>query len=273
MVERVIPRTGERLPVVGLGTWQTFDVGPADYQSRALVLQRFLELGGRLVDSSPMYGRSESAVGAISTQLQARDALFLATKVWLEGRAEGRMQMQASLDKLQTQRVDLMQVHNLLDVEAHLETLAGWKAAGTVRYVGVTHYTVASHRLLEPFLRRGDVDFVQFNYSLGVRAAEERLLPLAAEYGVATLINRPFESGGAFRRVARRPLPAVARDLGCTTWAGLFLKYVISHPAVTCAIPATADVRHLEENMAAGHEPLPDAAQRVEIARAWDQQV
>jgi len=270
MIQRAVPRTGELLPVIGLGTWQTFDVGPAEYDSRARVLARFVELGGRLVDSSPMYGQAETVVGAISTRLPSPGSLFLATKVWIRGRDEGRAQMQASRDKLRRPRIDLMQVHNLLDVETHLETLAEYKALGMVRYIGVTHYTVDAQRQLEPFLARGDIDFVQFNYSLAVRAAEARLLPLAAEHGVATLINRPFDSGDSFRRIARAPLPSIARDLGFQTWAQLLLKYVISHAAVSCAIPATSDINHLEQNMLAGHDPLPDAAERAAIVRAWD---
>jgi diketogulonate reductase-like aldo/keto reductase len=269
VIERAIPATGELLPVIGLGTWQTFDVGPADHEARGQVLQRFVELGGRVVDTSPMYRQAEAAIGAVVVERGLRDSLFLATKVWTRA-AEGAAQMEESLGKLQVPAVDLLQVHNLLDVEAHLETLAEWKAGGRTRYVGVTHYTVESHRELERFLERDIVDFVQFNYSLAVRDAEARLLPAAAERGVATLINRPFESGQSFRDAARAPLPAVARDLGCETWAQVFLKYVISHPAVTCVIPATADLDHLEQNMAAGIGPLPSAQERRALVEAWE---
>jgi diketogulonate reductase-like aldo/keto reductase len=270
VIQRVIPRTGELLPVVGLGTWQTFDVTRAEYPGRARLLRRFVELGGKVIDSSPMYGKSEAVVGDLASQLQIQDKLFVATKVWTPGRGAGVAQMNASLRKLRVARVDLMQVHNLIDVEAHLETLLEWKATGKVRYIGVTHYTVESHAKLEPFLRRGDIDFVQFNYSLAVRAAEERLLPLAASHGVATLINRPFENGSMFGNAARRPLPAFAADLQCQSWAQLFVKYVVSHPAVTCVIPATSNVQHLEENMSAAHEPLPTDALRAAIVRAWE---
>ena len=269
MLERAIPRTGEQLPVIGLGTWQTFDVGPGPYESHAQLLRRFVELGGRVVDSSPMYGRAEAVVGKLASELRLHDQLFLATKVWTTGRAAGLAQMQASLGKLQRAGIELLQVHNLVDVETHLDTLSDWKATGLVRYVGVTHYTLEAHELLEPFVRRGEIDFIQFNYSLAVRHAEERLLPLAAEHGVATLINRPFENGELFRSTARKQLPDVARELGCTTWAQPLLKYVVSHPAVTCVIPATANLRHLEENMAAGDEPLPDSREREAIVRAW----
>jgi diketogulonate reductase-like aldo/keto reductase len=270
VIHRIIPRSGESIPVIGLGTWQTFDVGREDYASRTRVLERFVSLGGRVVDSSPMYRRSEQVVGDLATSLQLHPQLFIATKVWTTGRQEGLAQMQASLDKLQVRRIDLMQVHNLLDVETHLATLKDWKAQGKVRYVGVTHYTVESHAQLEPFLRRGDIDFVQLNYSLAVRDAEQRLLPLAAEHGVATLINRPFENGDVFRTASHTRLPGVAAALNCTSWAQLFVKYVISHPAVTCVIPATSSVEHLEENMTAASGPLPTADMRREIAAAWE---
>jgi diketogulonate reductase-like aldo/keto reductase len=253
-----------------MGTWQTFDVGPTDYATRAQVLQRFVDLGGRLVDTSPMYGRAETAIGAVADADGLHDRLFFATKVWTRGAEAGVAQMHESLAKLGVQAIDLMQVHNLVDVEAHLETLAEWKAAGRVRYVGVTHYTVESHRQLEPFLGRGIIDFVQCNYSLAVRDAELRLLPLAAEHGVATLINRPFESGAAFKASSERTLPQIARELGCETWSQAFLKYVIAHSAVTCVIPATASLEHLEQNMAAGTGRLPDESERRAFVKAWE---
>jgi diketogulonate reductase-like aldo/keto reductase len=270
MIQRAIPRTGEPLPVVGLGTWQTFDVSRSDYDSRALVLRRFVELGGRVVDSSPMYGNAETVVGDLSAELALGGQLFVATKVWTTGRGQGIAQMEDSMRKLRVQRVDLMQVHNLVDVETHLRVLTDWKAAGRVRYVGVTHYTVESHAQLERFLDRREIDFVQCNYSLAVRAAETRLLPMAEAHGVATIINRPFENGDIFRSAARKRLPDCASALGCTNWAQLFLKYIVSHPAVTCVIPATSRVNHLEENIAAVSEPLPDAAMRRAIVSAWE---
>ena len=269
MIQRAIPRTGEALPVLGLGTWQTFDVSRSDYDARALVMRRFVELGGRVVDSSPMYGKAETVVGDLSAELGAQ--LFVATKVWTTGRAQGIAQMEDSMRKLRVQRVDLMQVHNLVDVETHLRVLANWKAEGRVRYVGVTHYTVESHTQLEKFLDRGEIDFVQFNYSLAVRAAETRLLPMAEAHGVATIINRPFENGDIFRSAARKRLPDCASALGCTNWAQLFLKYIASHPAVTCVIPATSRVNHLEENIAAVSGPLPDSEMRRAIVTAWEQ--
>ena len=270
MLQRTIPRTGETIPVIGLGTWKTFDVDRAKYPSRADVLRRFAGLSGRVIDSSPRYGRSEAVIGDLSDALALRDQLFVATKVWTDGEREGIHQMEESFAKLRVARIDLMQVHNLVDVETHLHTLREWKAAGRVRYIGVTHWTVEAHRQLEAFLGRVEIDFVQFNYSLAVRDAEKRLLPLAADRGVATLINRPFENGRIFSRTERIPLPAVAIELGCETWAQVFLKFVISHPAVTCVIPATSDVDHLEQNIAAADEPLPDAEMRVALAQAWD---
>ena len=269
VIERVIPRTGEALPVVGLGTWQTFDVPATEYAARGRVLQRFVELGGRLVDSSPMYGRSEQVIGQLASELNLPH-IFMATKVWTTGKREGIAQMEESFRKLRVARLDLMQVHNLVDVETHLETLSRWKSEGRVRYVGVTHYTVDSHASLEPFLRRGAIDFVQFNYSLAVPDAERRVLPMAAEHGVATLINRPFENGGVFRDADRKPLPPIAADLQCRSWAQLFVKYAIAHPAVTCILPATRRIEHLEENMEAANEPLPTEQMRRAIAQAWN---
>jgi diketogulonate reductase-like aldo/keto reductase len=233
------------------------------------VLRRFVELGGGLVDSSPMYGRAEDVVGRLTHDLQVLGRLFVATKVWTRGERAGIAQMEQSFAKLRVPRIDLLQVHNLVDVETHLTTLRRWKDEGKIRYIGITHYTVEAHDDLERMLRRPEIDFVQFNYSLAVRDAERRLLPAAAEHGVATLINRPFESGTIFQHAAQKPLPKIAESLGCKNWAQLFLKYVISHPAVTCVIPATADVRHLEQNMTAGHDPLPDDGMRAEIVRAW----
>jgi diketogulonate reductase-like aldo/keto reductase len=269
LIRRTIPRTGETVAVVGLGTWQTFDVGPVEYASRSQVLRRFVELGGELVDSSPMYGQAEAVVGRLAHDLHVQDRLFVATKVWTRGERAGMAQMEDSLAKLRVPQIDLMQVHNLVDVDTHLTTLRRWKEEGRIRYIGITHYTVDAHRDLEQLLRRSEIDFVQFNYSLAVRDAERRLLPMAAEHGVATLINRPFESGAVFQRAAQKPLPDIAKSLGCESWAQLFLKYVISHPAVTCVIPATANVQHVEQNMAAGSDPLPDGSIRAELARAW----
>lgn len=227
----------------------------------------FVQLGGTVVDSSPMYGRAESVLGDVAVRTGVRDKLFVATKVWTSGKAAGIAQMEESERRLRG-RIDLMQVHNLLDADTHLETLRRWKAEGRVRFVGVTHYTSSAYLDVAEYIRRGGIDFVQINYSLAEREAERRLLPLAQERGVKVLINRPFGAGSLFRNTRNKPLPAFAKDLGCTSWAELFLKFVISHPAVTCAIPATSNPAHLRQNMNAGRGPMPDEAMRKRIADA-----
>jgi diketogulonate reductase-like aldo/keto reductase len=268
MHTRPIPKSGEALPVIGLGTYRAFDVGPtaAERAPLAEVLAAFARGGGRLIDSSPMYGRSESVVGDLTEKLGLRRALFLATKVWTEGREEGIRQMEASFKKMCAGTMDLMQIHNLVDWRTHLATLRGWKAAGRIRYLGITHYRVDAFDSLESILKDEDVDFVQLNYSIGTRDAEKRLLPLAAGRGVAVIVNRPFEDGGLFRAVRGKALPGWAAEIGCASWAQVFLKFIVSHPAVTCAIPATDKLAHLEDNFGAGFGPLPDAALRVRMA-------
>ena len=263
-LERLIPSSGEKIPAVGLGTWRTFDVGASATERAPLtdVLRRFAELGGRVVDSSPMYGAAESVVGDLATDLAITDKLFLATKVWTSGRDAGVTQMEQSLRRLRTQRLDLMQIHNLLDWRTHLATLRAWKEAGRIRYLGVTHYTSSAYDELERVLRSEPLDFVQVNYSLGEREAERRILPVARERGVAVLVNRPFSEGGLFQRVRGRALPDWAAELDCASWAQFFLKWILAHPAVTCAIPGTSRPEHLVDNMAAGRGRLPDAATR-----------
>ncbi|HEX8255002.1 MAG TPA: aldo/keto reductase [Thermoanaerobaculia bacterium] len=269
MLTKAIPSSNEQLPVIGLGTWQSFDVGASESARKPVadVLALFAQLGGRVVDSSPMYGRSESVAGELAVKLGLRDDLFIATKVWTSGRKAGLSQMEDSERKLRG-RIDLMQVHNLVDADTHLATLREWKAAGRIRYIGITHYTAGAYDELATYLRRPGIDFVQLNYSLAEREAEQRLLPLAAEKGVAVLVNRPFGAGSLFRETRNKPVPLFAKDLGATSWAELFLKFVISHPAVTCAIPATSKTEHLRQNMNAGRGPLPDAAMRKKIAAA-----
>jgi len=267
-LERPIPSSGEKIPAVGLGTWRTFDVGASATERAPLkdVLQRFAELGGRVVDSSPMYGAAESVVGDLATDLAITDTLFLATKVWTSGRDTGVAQMEQSLRRLRRQRLDLMQIHNLLDWRTHLRTLREWKAAGRVRYVGVTHYTSSAYDELERVLRGEPLDFIQVNYSLGEREAERRILPLARDRGVAVLANRPFSEGGLFQRVRGRALPEWAAALDCESWAQFFLKWILAHSAVTCVIPATSRPQHLVDNMKAGTGSLPDAATRERMA-------
>lgn len=264
LITRPIPRSGERLPAVGLGTYQAFDV-PRDQLAQTElqnVLKRFIELGGRVIDSSPMYGHAEAAVGTLGTALNARQSLFLATKVWTSGRGAGIRQMEESMRLLQTRTIDLMQVHNLLDLKTHLPVLREWKKSGRIRYLGITHYTAGAHAELEKLVKTGDFDFVQFNYSLDEPEAEARLLPACADSGTATLINRPFSQAGLFGKVRGKPLPAWCADIDCVSWGQFFLKWIISHPAVTCAIPGTRHVRHIEDNMAACTGRLPDAALR-----------
>ncbi len=270
LLARPIPASGETIPVIGLGTWRTFDVGnagdvgnaAADRAPLADVLKSFVALGGRVVDSSPMYGAAESVVGDLAASLGIAGTLFLATKVWTSGRDAGVKQMEQSLRRLRTKRLDLMQIHNLLDWRIHLATLREWKQAGRVRYIGVTHYTASAYDELERVLRAEPLDFVQVNYSLGERDAERRILPLASDRGVAVLVNRPFAEGGMFQRIRGRALPPWAAELGCESWAQLFLKWILAHPAVTCVIPATSRSEHLADNMRAGAGPLPDAAAR-----------
>jgi len=267
LLARRIPSSGEMLPAVGLGTWRTFDVGAGAAERAPLkeVLGAFVALGGRVVDSSPMYGFAESVVGDLASELGVAEKLFLATKVWTSGREPGVTQMEQSFRRLRARRLDLMQIHNLLDWRTQLRTLRDWKAAGRLRYIGVTHYTAGAYDELERVLRAEPLDFVQVNYSIGEREAERRILPLARDRGVAVLVNRPFAEGGLFQRVRGQPLPPWAADLGAESWAQLFLKWILAHPAVTCAIPATSRREHLQDNMKAGTGALPDAATRERL--------
>ena len=269
IVRKPVPKTGETLPAIGLGTWQTFDVGASRSAREPLknVLREFVRLGGSVIDSSPMYGKSESVTGDLAAELGVQKQIFLATKVWISGREAGIRQMEESFTRLRTQRMDLMQVHNLVDYRTHLATLRAWRELGKVRYIGVTHYTESAYDDLARVLATEDLDFVQLNYSVAERAAERRLLPLAAEKRLAVLVNRPLAAGGLFTKVRGKPLPAWAKESGCASWAQFFLKFVVSHPTVTCAIPATGKAEHLLDNMQAMREPLPDAAGRDRIAR------
>jgi len=270
LLTRRIPSSGEELPIIGLGTSQTFEVGAgaAGREPLRRVLEAFFAAGNRLIDTSPMYGTAELVLGELMTpEMHAR--AFLATKVWTRGERAGIEQMSRSEELLRARRLDLIQVHNLLDLDTQLRTLRAWAAAGRVRYVGVTHYTVSAQADLERVLRREKLDFVQLNYSPLTRAAERSLLPLAADRGVAVLVNRPFEDGALFARTHGRPLPPWAAEIDATSWGQLALKFIASHPAVTCIIPATARVEHLEDNLAGGRGRLPDARLREEIAAAF----
>jgi diketogulonate reductase-like aldo/keto reductase len=262
MHQRKIPSSGEMLPVVGCGTWRTFDVGarPEERVPLAEVLRILFEAGGSVIDSSPMYGAAEGVVGDLLAGTGTRGKAFLATKVWISGRDSGVAQMQRSMALLRTDRIDLMQVHNLLDWRAHLPTLRAWKTEGRLRYLGVTHYTQSAHGELEQVLRAESWDFVQLNYALDDRAVERRLLPLAAERGIAVIVNQPFGGGGLLRKLLGRKLPDWAGEIGCTSWAQLLLKFVLAHPAVTCVIPGTGKPEHMRDNVQAGVGTYPDAA-------------
>jgi diketogulonate reductase-like aldo/keto reductase len=260
LLQRAIPSSGEMLPVIGLGTWRAFDVGPATADRKPLeeVLSLFAKLGGRVVDSSPMYGRAEEVVGDIAARLGLAHGLFLATKVWTTGKQPGIDSMERSLAKLRVKRIDLMQVHNLIDAKTHLATLREWKEQGRIRYVGITHYTSSGYAEVAALLRSEKLDFLQINYSILERGAENEILPLARERGVAVIVNRPFGGGNLFARVRQKPLPDWAKEFDCHSWAQFLLKWIVAHPAVTCAIPATSNARHLEDNMQGGAGRMPD---------------
>ena len=264
-----IPKSGETLPAIGLGTSRTFNVGRSAEERSAQreVLRLFAELGGRVVDTSPMYGAAEGVFGDLAAELNLTSKLFIATKVWTAEREAGIQQMNESLRRLHTPKIDLMQVHNLLDWKIHLKTLREWKAQGRIRYLGITHYTESAYDELAQVMATEDIDFVQLNYSISSRLAEQRLLPLAQEKNIAVLVNRPFEKSGLFDQVRNQPLPPWAADFDCNSWAQFFLKFVLAHPAVTCAIPATSKAKHLLDNMQAGLGRLPDPATRERMAK------
>ncbi len=264
MLQRPIPSTGEPIPAVGLGTWQTFDVGEAERDRAPLreILRLFTHHGGRLVDSSPMYGRSETVVGDLTHALGIQERLFYATKVWTRGEEDGIVQMNRSMSRMRSDPMDLMQVHNLVDWQTHLRTLRRWKSEGRIRYTGITHYQVGAFDDLERIMRGEELDFVQLNFSIVTKEAENRLLPLAADRGVATIINRPYETGSLFRAVRGQALPPWASEFDCESWGQFFLKYILSEPNVTCVIPATSNPEHLADNMSAGYGRLPNPRAR-----------
>ena len=262
MVTRTIPSSGEKLPVIGLGTWSVFDVDltPANRTQLSEVLSLLVKHGGRVVDSSPMYGRAEGVVGELAGQLHLLDSLFIATKVWTRGKEAGIAMMQRSMARCR--KIDLMQVHNLVDVETHMSSLREWKTTGRIRYTGITHSQARGLYEVERTMRSEKPDFVQINYSVMEPEAAQRILPLAQELRMAVIINRPFGGGGLFGRVAAKPLPPWAAEINCRSWAQFFLKWIVAHPAVTCVIPATSKPQHMEDNMAAGLGRLPDAKMR-----------
>ena len=263
-ITRVIPSTGEQIPVIGMGTSRTFDVGkdPAIRSQLAEVLQVFFDNGGALVDSSPMYGMAEAVVGDLLQRIHNKEALFAATKVWTDGKQEGIDQMHDSMRRMGVQVIDLMQIHNLRDWKIHLMTLRQWKKEGKIRYIGITTSHGRFHTELEQIMRTESLDFVQFSYNISNRTVEERLLPLAADRGMATLINRPYQRGSLFQKVKGKDLPEWSAEFDCRSWGNFFLKFIVSHPAVSCVIPATSKVHHMKDNMAAGFGRLPAEAMR-----------
>jgi len=273
MLTRKIPSSGAELPVIGCGTWRGFDVGadPGQRARLAQVLGTLFEAGGSMIDSSPMYGAAEGVVGDLLSQVAARDKAFVGTKVWTRGRDAGIAQMQRSLQLLRRPRLELMQIHNLVDWQTQLATLRAWQAEGRIRYLGITHYTASAHGDLEAVMRAEKLDFVQLNYSLDDRAAEQRLLPLAAERGIAVIVNRPLGGGGLASALRGRPLPGWAGDIGCESWTQVLLKFVLGHPAVTCVIPGTGNPAHMADDVRAGFGPLPDAALRARMVAEWEE--
>ena len=268
---RAIPSTGEKLPLIGVGTWQTFDVG-AEPAARAPLREVLKLLNRNVIDSSPMYGTSESVAGDLMAELGMRDKLFVATKVWTNGRDAGIRQMETSFKRLRVERMDLMQVHNLQDIETHTRTLREWKERKRVRYIGITHYSSHAYAEVERLLKTGQYDFLQINYSLGERDSEKRILPLAREKNVAVIANRPFAEGALFRQSKGKALPPWAAELGIASWAQYFLKWIVSHPAITCAIPGTGKPEHMKDNLGAGAGPLPDAKARKRMTEYLDAQ-
>ncbi|MBM4196331.1 MAG: aldo/keto reductase [Gammaproteobacteria bacterium] len=265
---RKVPYSGEAVPVIGLGTSRTFDVDPASpaFQPLVGVMEEFFAGGGRLIDSSPMYGRAEGVTGALLGKTRRQGAAVVATKVWTDGRDAGIEQMNMSFARLGVTRMDLMQVHNLKDWRTHLPVLREWKAAGKIRYLGITTSFAPQYADFAAVMRAEQLDFVQLNYSIGEREAEKVLLPLARDRGIAVLVNRPFMRAELFRRVAGRTLPGWARDIGCESWGQAMLKWIVAHPVVTCVIPASAKAANMRDNMRAGFGELPDEALRARIA-------
>ena len=272
MTTRKVPSSGEEIPVIGMGSSGTFDVGddPASRDRLRGVLQSLVDGGGSVIDTSPMYGRAETVLGELIDELGIGPRLWYATKVWTRGREAGARQVDESFARLRTKKLDLLQIHNLLDWREHVPTLRALQAAGRVRYSGITHYRADAHADLERVLGAEKIDWLQVNYSLAERDAENRLLPFCRDRGIAVIVNRPFADGAMFARVRGRPLPDWAEEVGCRSWGQYFLRFVISHPAVTCVIPATSKPQHMIDNAAAGQAPLPDEQQRRRMADFWE---
>ena len=267
MLTKPIPSSAEALPVVGLGTYSVFDVRstPEEIALRRDIVGKLVDAGGSLLDTSPMYNRSERVIGDVIDAGANRNDLFLATKVWIDGEDAGKNQMQRSAELMRTDVIDLMQVHNLRDTAVHMATIREWQQDGRIRYNGLTHYTAGAHRALASAMQEHKPEFIQINYSLGEREAEERVLPLAQELGIAVLINRPYQAGRLFGAVRGKELPDFAREFA-DSWGQFFLKFIISHPAVTCVIPATSKLHHMIDNLGAGFGKMPDPPMRTRMA-------
>ncbi len=270
---RIIPSSKEALPVIGVGTWQTFDVGLGAPELPQLkeVLRLLLEKGGKVIDSSPMYGRSEQVIGHLTSEEIVSKQLFMASKVWVSGKDQGIVQMNESMKKMGRTKMELMQVHNLLDWKTHLTTLRNWKSSGKIKYLGITHYHHSAYSKIEQLLKNEPLDFLQINYSILEREASDRILPLAQEKGVAVLNNRPFGGGGLFSKVKNTAVPAWAKEFDCTSWGQFFLKFNLSHPAITCAIPGTSKPKHMVDNLGAGYGLLPTERHRQKMIQFIDQ--
>jgi len=265
LIKRPIPSTGEEIPVVGLGTWQTFDKVASDIISASRLMKSFIDSRGTLVDSSPMYGVAESVVGKSAEHLGITDSLFIATKVWTTGKEQGIRQMETSLQLFKRSMIDLMQIHNLQDWQTHLKTINDWKDLGKIRYTGITHYTDSTHSRMKQIIKENKIDFIQINCSILSRNAEKELIPFAADRGVAVIINRPFEERMLFSKLLGKPLPDWRAEIGCTNWSEFLLKYLIGNPAVTCIIPASSNPRHIADNMAAIGGNIPDEKTRQKM--------
>lgn len=271
-IRKLIPKTGELLPVIGMGTSRTFDaINDEELMARlSEVMNHFFEFGGGMIDSSPMYGSSQEVIGRLLKTVKRSSPLFSATKVWTEGRQAGLKQMEASRQKWSIERFDLMQIHNLVDWRTHFETLKQMKAKGDIRYIGITTSHGRYHQQLAQILAEEDFDFVQLSYNIANHDVESELLPIALEKGIAVIVNRPYQRGALFRHVKGKSVPPWAGEYGCNSWGQFFLKYAVSHPAVTCVIPATTKVKHLEDNMLAGRGQLPDVKQRIRMRRYFE---
>jgi diketogulonate reductase-like aldo/keto reductase len=272
IMTRKIPSTGEEIPAIGLGTWQVFDAGSNAAARAPLreVIAAFARAGGKVIDSSPMYGSAESVAGDLVAGLGLRERLFIATKVWTRGRAEGIAEMERSFQRLRVTTMDLMQIHNLLDAEVHTKTLNDMKAKGRIRYTGITHYTSSAYAEVEKWLKKEKYDFLQINYSLAERESDRKILEICKDRNIAVIANRPFAEGAMFRRVRGKPLPPWAAEIGVASWAQYFLKWIVAHPAITCAIPGTGKPEHIADNVAAGFGRLPEEKMRKQMAEYYD---